>query len=246
MVDSNLSATLAVASPDQFLQLEREHGLAHDGLAKIDHIATNLIAAALSGRALVNIARTKRGNKNSDVLTLSIPTTERPFIDQTFGLSKQQARGAWFLPEEVSLKASTVNLPAYVRHLPWHAMTIVGEDVARIRLGSTSDALLTWALLIPLFNTLLAPITERAVGSTKSAENQKNDGQRSSIRTTILGSVPPPRLSGSRTAAVGASSIALDRYKLGPNYWIHWLATTWDRSPRDSGHYSCNGSLLPP
>jgi hypothetical protein len=173
MVDSNLSATLAVASPDQFLQLEWEHGLAHDGLAKIDHIATNLIAAALSGRSLVNIARTKRGNKNSDVLTLSIPATERPFIDQTFGLSKQQARGAWFLPEEVSLKASTVNLPAYVRHLPWHAMTLAGEDVARTRLGSTSDALLTWALLIPLFNTLLAPITERAVGSTKSAEDQK-------------------------------------------------------------------------
>jgi hypothetical protein len=174
MADSSFASALAASSPDQFLRLEQEAAHVNDRFTDIDRFAANLIGAALSGSKIVDIAPGRRADKHADVLTLvTVTELERPFLDHNFALEVQQARGAWFLPEQASLKAITINLPAYLRHQPWHAITLATEDVARVHLASTTDALAAWALLIPLFNTLLAPITERAVGSTLPGAEQQ-------------------------------------------------------------------------
>jgi hypothetical protein len=174
MAEPGLAAGLAAAgSPDQLLELEGSAG--HGGrFADLDRLAADLVAAALSGSKVADITRSSYGEQDGDLLTLTtVGGPGRALLDQAFALPAQQARGAWFLPEWASLQAATMNLPAYLRRHPWHAVTLAGEDVARVRLASTPDALAAWALLIPLFDTLLAPVTERAAGSTLPADEQQ-------------------------------------------------------------------------
>jgi hypothetical protein len=173
MADTEFSAALADLAPEQFLLLEGETSRVGDRFAEVDRLAANLIEAALSGHTLISISQGTRGTKNSDRVALTAALSDRDFVDRTFSLAAQQARGAWFLPDTLSLKASSVNLASHIRHHPWHAMTLAHEDVARTRLSESSDALVTWSLLIPLFETLLAPITERAAGSTNSGNEQE-------------------------------------------------------------------------
>ncbi|WP_248964816.1 hypothetical protein [Sphaerisporangium perillae] len=168
------ASALAGAEPDQFLRMEHEAGKS-GRFAGIDRMAANMIAAALAGHTLVSITPGRRDLKNSDILTLNTLTPqERSLTEGTFSLSTQQARGAWYLTEQASLKAGTLNMPAYVRQYPWHAATIAAEDVARVHLGSTPDALAAWSLLIPLFDDLMAPIISRAAGSSKPAREQED------------------------------------------------------------------------
>ncbi len=174
MAELGFVAALASAgSPDQLLGLEGSAGQS-GRFADLDRLAANLVAAALSGSKVAEITRARHGEKDGDRLTLTtVSAPERALLDQAFALPAQQARGAWFLPERASLKAATMNLPAYLRRYPWHAITLASEDVARVRLASTPDALAAWALLIPLFDTLLAPVTERAAGSAQPADEQQ-------------------------------------------------------------------------
>jgi hypothetical protein len=174
MAELGFAAALASAgSPGQLLGLEYSAGQS-GRFADLDSLAANLVAAALSGSKVADITRASHGEKDGDRLNLTpVSVAERALLDQAFALSAQQARGAWFLPERASLKAATMNLPFYLRRHPWHAITLAGEDVARVRLASMPDALAAWALLIPLFDTLLAPVTERAAGSVQPADEQQ-------------------------------------------------------------------------
>ena len=174
MAELSFAAALAAAdAPDQLLRLEDSAG--HGGrFGDLDRLAANLVSAAVSGKKIADITRARHAEKDGDLLTLATATaSERALLDQAFALPAQQARGAWFLPERASLRAATMNLPAYLRRYPWYAITLATEDVARTSLASTPDALATWALFIPLFDTLLAPVTERAAGSTQPADDQR-------------------------------------------------------------------------
>ena len=174
MAELGFATALAAAdTPDQVVHLEDDAG--HGGrFADLDRLAGNLVAAALSGTKVADITRASHGEKDGDQLNLPpVSVAERELLDQVFALPAQQARGAWFLPERASLKAATMNLPFYLRRYPWHAVTLAGEDMARVRLASTPDALAAWALLIPLFDSLLTPVTERAAGSTQPADEQQ-------------------------------------------------------------------------
>jgi hypothetical protein len=174
MAELGFAAALAAAdTPDQVVHLEDDAG--HGGrFADLDRLAADQVAAALSGTKVAEITRARHGEKDGDLLTLTtVSASERALLDQAFALPAQQARGAWFLPERASLRAATMNLPAYLRRYPWHAVTLAIEDVARVRLASTPDALAAWALLIPLFDSLLTPVTERAAGSTQPADEQQ-------------------------------------------------------------------------
>jgi hypothetical protein len=174
MADLSFAAALAAAgTPDQLLRLEDSAG--HGSrFGNLDRLAANLVTAAMSGNKIAHITRARRGEKDGDLFILpTVTAPERTFIDQAFSLSAQQTRGAWFLPERASLKAATMNLPGYLRRYPWHSITLASEDVARVRLASTPDALAAWALLVPLFDTLLKPVTERATGSIQPADEQQ-------------------------------------------------------------------------
>ncbi|MEV6527111.1 hypothetical protein AB0M43_34795 [Longispora sp. NPDC051575] len=171
MADVSFANEIVNATPDQLLILERDAGHSHRFTA-VDHLAADAITTALAGNKVFQIRHGIRGIKNADTLRL-IPVADRSFVNQTFALPGQQARGAWLLPEHVSLKVGSTNLPSYIRHHPWHAITMAADDVARVQTASTADSMVAWALLIPLFDTLLAPVTTRAAGSTASPDEQQ-------------------------------------------------------------------------
>jgi hypothetical protein len=97
----------------------------------------------------------------------------RAYIEDTFRLERQQARGAWFLPEEVSLRVGMLNLPANFRSYPRFPSTITWEEYGQVSLADSADALLVWAILEPLFEALFQPFILRGrLTGSKSREEQ--------------------------------------------------------------------------
>ncbi|GGO78931.1 stress protein [Nonomuraea cavernae] len=173
MGETDLAVRLASAGIEEFLRIEREAG--HDAaFAQLDVLTANLMLMALSGRTLVSMTPGGPGRSSSDIVSMTFLTPQdRSFVDDTFALETQQRKGAWFLPEEARLKAGTLNLPAYARHHPGQSLTLAQSDSIRTQLSSTADALLVWSLLIPLFDTLMAPVVLRAAGSEQTADVQR-------------------------------------------------------------------------
>ncbi|RZU10154.1 hypothetical protein EV645_6614 [Kribbella rubisoli] len=142
--------------------------------AAVDQLAAVLLERALNGTKIIDIAREHPDpNRRNHVAIVAVGPDERAFIDRSFSLAKQQSRGAWFLPEQASLKCRSINLAAHLRHHPWHALTVASEDRASMPLAASPDALATLALLIPLFDTIFAPVFLRAAGSPDPAEVQR-------------------------------------------------------------------------
>ncbi|MER6575878.1 hypothetical protein [Nonomuraea sp. NPDC001023] len=182
MGETELASRLASAGADEFLHIEREAGQ-EAAFKQLDVLTANLMLMALSGRPLVSMTPGRPGRSSGDTVSMTFLTPQdRAFVDDTFSLERQQRKGAWFLPEEARLKAGNLNLPAYARHHPGQCFTLAQSDSIRTQLSSTADALLVWALLIPLFDTLMAPLVLRAVGSEQSADDQR------SVWATVLDS----------------------------------------------------------
>ncbi|MBN1174104.1 MAG: hypothetical protein JXA67_18170 [Micromonosporaceae bacterium] len=195
MADLNFAAALTAATPDQFFRLEQDAGRATH-FTDVDRLAVSVLTAALSGNKAVDITPGRRGEKHGDILRLpTLTKADRDFINRNFALSVQQSRGSWLLPEQASLKTAAMNLPAYLRHSPWYAITLSADDNARVSLDSTPDAPVTWAVLSPLFDILLAPVTKRAAGSTQPPEEQRLTWATIMETYEHLGIQPDPRIS---------------------------------------------------
>ncbi|MGC4900488.1 hypothetical protein ACLQ2Y_14245 [Micromonospora echinospora] len=188
MAEQSLAALIAAApTPDDVRHAEQAAGHA-DRFRSIDQLTARLTSAALSGHKIANIIRGARGEKFADTLSLTLLTDpERSDLAELYTLTKQQARGAWFLPERAALKAGVLNQAAYHRSNPWHALTLAADDTARVSLGTNPDALAAWAQLIPFLETVLTPITLRAAGSTASPEEQRTEWVRIEHVYTGLG-----------------------------------------------------------
>ncbi|MER6112655.1 TerD family protein [Streptomyces hirsutus] len=106
-----------------------------------------------------------RGRQTPDTAKVTALTREEEgFCASAFGVQEQQRLGAWYLPQKVSVKVGAVNLPYLLREHPAHALTLAADDTARLTAVEGWDTVLLWALLVPLFETLLQPIRLRAAG----------------------------------------------------------------------------------
>jgi len=154
------------------LALETASGKS-DRFSTVDELAARLLIDALRGSSIVTIADGPDGLKNSDRVTFVLTDSERSYINSTFDLAGQQARGAWYLPEELSLKLSPLTLPFHIRQHPAHAFTLASDDVARTKAGSSPDVLLAWALLLPVFDSIIGPLSIRAAAKLGTADEQR-------------------------------------------------------------------------
>ncbi|MFF4576293.1 TerD family protein [Streptomyces sp. NPDC001410] len=108
------------------------------------------------------------------VRVLRLTARDKTWRAEAFGVQEQQRRGAWYLPQKMSLKAGAVNLPHLVRERPAHSLTLAADDSAGIILvDGSADAVLLWSVLVPLFETLIEPIRVRAAGPAKSIDDQR-------------------------------------------------------------------------
>jgi len=129
-----------------------------------------LMKSVVLGRRTAELQRSATGTWVARLLDVS--TAHRAALDAWFAPPAQQGRGAWFLPKDVRLGVGAVNLPFYLREHPRFAMGSAQDDVARVPLDTTADAVVIWAFLEPWARALYAPLWWRAdaAGETTRAE----------------------------------------------------------------------------
>lgn len=151
-----------------------EAAAGRDGrFTSLDAFLGHIAASSFAGHPVVGVTKARRGAKTDSVTVLGIEAEHRQLLDDSYRLGRQEAKGAWFLPQEVSLKYGLCNLPALTAKQPRFAMNAARDAVAKVDLGTNGDALAVWSLLIPLFTDLLAPINARtATGKLPSPDEQ--------------------------------------------------------------------------
>jgi hypothetical protein len=164
MADSEFMTLAVKAGADELLAAETAGGRA-DQFIDLDPIAANVLQSALAGAHAVTVKVGDRAMPKSDTVHINgLAPANRDALDHAFRLENQQARGAWFLPEDATLLTGTCNLPSYLRSHGPYALAVAADDNARVRFASNSDPLAVWALLQPLFAAVLEPVMLRASG----------------------------------------------------------------------------------
>jgi hypothetical protein len=141
----------------------------------LDELAARLLTNALRGEPILTITEGPDGLKNSDRITVTLTDSERSYVNSSFDLTGQQAHGAWYVPEDLSLKLAPLTLPFHTRHHAAHAFTLAADDVARTKASSSADVLLAWAVLLPTFETVLGPMAIRSAVKARTADEQRAD-----------------------------------------------------------------------
>jgi hypothetical protein len=160
----------AAADADTYLGVEAAAGIG-DQFAALEVASAAVLGRAFAGRAPI-YARAKL----TPVLTPAVPSSALTTLEAVFDVAAQQKRGAWWLPEQVSVKYGLVNVAAYYRdeHPTW-AMTRVADDSGRFPLTETA-VFACWALLGPLAQDLLEPLMLRG------PDNGALDAEASAVR----------------------------------------------------------------
>ncbi|MFF8352947.1 TerD family protein [Streptomyces chartreusis] len=161
------------AHPQEALALEAAAGQ-QQRFTQLDAFAARLLAAALAGRPVASVVRGTGPQAADSAEVLGLNAQEKTWCAKTFGVQEQQRRGAWYLPQKLSLKAGVVNLPHLVRQRPAHALTLAADSSAGVSLvAEAADAVLLWSVLVPLSETLIEPIRVRAAGPAKTIDDQR-------------------------------------------------------------------------
>ncbi|MFD5922156.1 TerD family protein [Kitasatospora sp. NPDC058201] len=153
----------------------------------VDALTARLLAASLEGRPVAAVTVGKGARVPDTAKAAALTRTESALCAEVFGVQEQQRRGAWYLPQQLSLKAGVVNLPHLLRHRPAHALTVAAGDTARLTVAEGGDVVLLWALLVPLFETLMEPVRVRAAGPAGTREEQRQVWAAIEDRYRLLG-----------------------------------------------------------
>ncbi len=155
---------ILAATPDEVVRTE--HTSSRDErFRRVDELAAALLAVSFSGREIMNVEREpvpKTPLVANTVRLAPVVEDQSTLLAESFAVKSQQARGAWWLPDDASLKVGLLNLPASLAQGRRFAYGIARDDQVKVALASTPDAVAVWALLQPLFATLLAPIELRS------------------------------------------------------------------------------------
>ena len=167
MTDAGRGRRMLGQGPDALLRAEVSTGLA-ERFQPIDEMASTLVSAALSGQQTVSLPA--NGKERLPVLALS--PSQRGLVEEEYAATSQQARGAWWLPDEAPLRPGLLNLPALLRGQGRFPHNIADGASGRFPL-SHPQALFLWAVLQGLFEALLAPLELRARAPGKSPEDNR-------------------------------------------------------------------------
>lgn len=146
---------LTAASASQFLELERAAGRSSQ-MQDVDAIVERLVSEAFQQTART-VTKFERG-KDTFVRVEPLSAAEREIVERELSVNSLNQRGAWFLPDDVTLRIGLINLPSYFRAAPRYAHNMAADDRLRTSLSQSPDAVLVWAVLEPLFEVVLRPL----------------------------------------------------------------------------------------
>ena len=142
----------------ELLKLESQEAKS-DLFQKLDEIVGQLLVRILQEEQIVNI--TQDHLKVNTVKIQIHHDLDRDFLNETFCLENQQARGAWFLPEHDNLQVGKINLPWMFKTYTRFATGMALEERGKVCLNSSADAVFSWAVLEPLSDILFLPFELR-------------------------------------------------------------------------------------
>ena len=97
---------LQASSVEGLIELERQNDrLAR--FARLDSLISDLLIRSLRGDRILTM--TENDVYESSVSIGGLTSEQRKFISDSFGLDQQQSRGAWFIPEKISLAGGRAN-----------------------------------------------------------------------------------------------------------------------------------------
>ena len=149
---------LSTRAIDDCLALEASTGRLEE-FADADSLIGDLLVSALRGSRIAKVTDDDVRGASASILSLS--ESKRDLLRHAFELGRQQERGAWYLPDHVSLKVGLTNLVAHFREQPRFAMGIASEERAKVALKTSADAMCLWASLEPFFESLWLPLELR-------------------------------------------------------------------------------------
>jgi hypothetical protein len=157
--------------PAAVLDAERAHAHAAP-FAEIDAITSELVIASLNGE---KVAEIQEREKRTDLELPPLTGGEREAVSRVFTHAAQQARGAWFLPDDAAVRTGSANLPHHFAKYPRFASSVARDEKSTVTFGTDPDALYYWAVLEPLFAGLFAPFDLRGPAPAKgdAAEQQE-------------------------------------------------------------------------
>jgi hypothetical protein len=156
-------------SCDSLIALEHKESKA--GLfTEVDVLSADVIVRALKREIMVAV---ERGTHADRVSINGLDSSQQSILTNLFAVEHQHSRGAWFLPEKVSLKTGLVNLPSTFEKYPRFASRVTAEDSTRVVLAENTAAVFLWAIVEPLFEQLFLSFELRGYSAgTKNREDQ--------------------------------------------------------------------------
>lgn len=164
-----LAQQLLKVTPDKALVLEHELSLDR-GFSQLDAITRTFLTASLAGEKVVSL---RRGKVNQGLTLHSLSKADLEYLRFSFLQSGQQSRGAWFLPDEVTVRAGIANLPYHFGQYPRFACGVAGEETCKVPLAGLPEALYFWTVLEPLFDLVYRPIWFRSTDPPKGDRKEQ-------------------------------------------------------------------------
>ncbi|MCJ0907046.1 hypothetical protein [Rhodococcus sp. ARC_M6] len=163
--------------PHEILEAEDAAGRSEQ-FAELDALLTTILTSSFAGDPVVRVAvKVDKNMTRSDSVTiLGLDAQQRQLLGDRYLLERQQSRGAWFLPQIALLKVGMCNLPSLTDLHPRFAVNAARDaTAAKVDLRTNDDALAIWALLIPVFSELFAPVDARTTsGKPLTADQQRH------------------------------------------------------------------------
>lgn len=141
------------------VEFERAHERRRE-FELVDEVIDRLMRSALAGGSIISVTQPEVLGEHHDVQLTLDTDVDREVLTEHFEVTKQEARGAWYLPTEAELAVGIVELARWMREEPRFALTAASADVAKASFESM-DPIVVWAALEPVFDALYAPLQAR-------------------------------------------------------------------------------------
>jgi len=173
VTDGPFGRSIIGLAPDEILIAEAEHGRA-DAFAGLDSFLAASLRQAFNQQPLVGVIAPSRRGESERVTLRDIGPEDEAFVAGRLALTRQEERGAWFLPQDAALKYGWCNLPWLMAEQPRFAINAVRDQTVRVSFREQPTALAVWSLLVPVFDDLFAPLELRSnTGKVKSIETRR-------------------------------------------------------------------------
>ena len=161
MADATGRVLAATDGPAAWLVAEREvAGPALGELLRVDGLLARLMTASLRASLHLTVNQGRHVEPSTRLEALS--AEHRALIDEQYGLDRQRARGAWYVPDEVKVAAGLCTLTQALYRDGEYALTTVAEDTLTLRTAARPDHVLLWCALVPFTQRVLAPVVLRS------------------------------------------------------------------------------------